>query len=82
MIKYKEMHPGMKVYFVHHKPGEDPYVDSATITATSYICKHPETGEPLYPAVSSYRKAKMLLTLNEMHLTEEDAGHTIEAKEK
>lgn len=82
MIKYEEMHPGMKVYFVHHKPGEDPYVDSATITATSYICKHPETGEPLYPAVSSYREAKMLLTLNEMHLTEEDAEHTIEAKEE
>lgn len=82
MIKYEEMHPGMKVYFVHHKPGEDSYVDSATITATSYICKHPETGEPLYPAVSSYRKAKMLLTLNEMHLTEEDAGHTIKVKEE
>lgn len=82
MIKYEEMHPGMKVYFVHHKPGEDPYVDSATITATSYICKHPETGEPLYPAISSYREAKMLLTLNEMHLTEDDAEHTIEAKEE
>ena len=82
MIKYEEMHPGMKVYFVHHKPGVEPYVDSATITTTSYICKHPETGEPLYPALSSYRKIKMLLTLNEMHLTEEDAGHTIEVKEE
>ena len=82
MIKYEEMYPGMKVYFVHHRPGVEPYVDSATITTTSYICKHPETGEPLYPALSSYRKIKMLLTLNEMHLTEEDAGHTIEVKEE
>lgn len=59
MIKYEEMHPGMKVYFVHHKPGEDPYVDSATITATSYICVSTQKQESryirLYPVIEKQK---------------------------
>ena len=61
MMSLEELHIGMKVYFVQHKPGTEPYVNSAFITSKEYVCRHPDTGEPLYPATSSYRKLRCYL---------------------
>ena len=77
MMKESDLMAGMRVYFVHHPANTDPYVNSGMLTDTQYLCRDPETNEPLWPVETTYARRPMVLRLGEMFSTEEDAGKAV-----
>ena len=68
---------GMRVWFVHCPPNAEPYVDSGELTDAQYFCTDPNTGKKLWPVTTTYTKKKMILALDEMLATEEEAGEAV-----
>ena len=76
-MQEQELKQGMRVWFVHCPPNAEPYVDSRELTDAQQFCTDPNTGEKLWPVTTTYTKKKMILTLDEMLATEEDADKAV-----
>ena len=76
-MQEQELKQGMRVWFAHCPPNTEPYVDSGELTDTRYLCTDPDTGKKLWPVTTTYTKKKMILTLDEMLATEEEAGKAV-----
>ena len=76
-MQEQELKQGMRVWFVHCPPNAEPYVDSGELTDAQYFCIDPNTGKKLWPVTTTYTKKKMILTLDEMLATEEEAGKAV-----
>lgn len=76
-MQEQELKQGMRVWFVHCPPNAEPYVDSGELTDTQYFCTDPNTGKKLWPVTTTCSKKKMILTLDEMLATEEEAGKAV-----